>query len=132
MWQEGTELTIKESKIAPFYFPSVIFLAWAFFSGITYFDSGYDDAMLFWGLAVLGISVLWVLIRGKKKPIIVSKEGIRLAEKGLVEWNRIKYTYPKSRKTGKVHSRTGNTLSTTTLLTKKISGKQSTIGVDGK
>ncbi|MBR4839848.1 MAG: hypothetical protein IK005_05160 [Paludibacteraceae bacterium] len=101
MWQEGTELTIKESKIAPFYFPSVIFLAWAFFSGITYFDSGYDDAMLFWGLAVLGISVLWVLIRGKKKPIIVSKEGIRLAEKGLVEWNRIKYTYPKSRKTGK-------------------------------
>ena len=101
MWQEGTELTIKESKIAPFQFPIYIFFVWASISGICYFDSGYDDAMLFFGLVVLSLSVLWVLFREKKKPIIVSKEGIRLAEKGLIEWNRIRYTYPKSRKTRK-------------------------------
>ncbi|MBP5458034.1 MAG: hypothetical protein J6Y37_16215 [Paludibacteraceae bacterium] len=104
MWQEGTELIIKESKLARFQFPACIFFFWASISGIIYFDSGYDKAMLFSGLVVLGISILWVLFREAKKPIIISKEGIRLAEVGLIEWNEIEYTYFKSRKAGKNNS----------------------------
>ncbi|MBP5458035.1 MAG: hypothetical protein J6Y37_16220 [Paludibacteraceae bacterium] len=99
MWQEGTELIIKE-KNESFMLPIGIACLWVCVLVMMYFSCreyvNWTNALSFSFLGILILTILCVIFKkkkGKKRPIIVSKEGILLAEQGLIEWNRIEYAY---------------------------------------
>ncbi|MBR4839847.1 MAG: hypothetical protein IK005_05155 [Paludibacteraceae bacterium] len=97
MWQEGTELTIKEPKFTRFLPPIAITCLWIvglvmmYNNCREYVNWSIALSIGFFGIFIL--TILCVLFVKNGKPIIVSKEGIELAEHGLIEWNRINYAY---------------------------------------
>ena len=97
MWQEGTELTIKEPKFTRFLPPIAITCLWIvglvmmYNNCREYVNWSIALSIGFFGIFIL--TILCVLFVKNGKPIIISKEGILLAKQGLIEWDRIEYTY---------------------------------------